>query len=138
MSDPLMKRWPSFSPQLLSLLRLTAAFTYLMHGTAKFFAWPMSMTPDGSSVPLFSQMGAGGLIETIGGTLLFLGLFTRPVAFLVAGELAVVYFQFHFPNGGILPILNHGEAPYLLCFIFFYISAMGPGPWSLDAKLRNR
>jgi len=123
-------------PQLRSLLRIVAAAMYIMHGTMKLFAFPSALMPNGGTVELMSQFGVGGVIEVVGGTLLLLGLFTRPIAFLCAGELAEVYWQFHFPNSP-WPVTSGGEIPALYCFIFLYISAVGPGPISLDARRRH-
>ncbi len=92
----------------------------------------MGMPPDGSTAPLFSQMGLAGVLETFGGALLLLGLFTRPVAFVVAGEMAVAYFQVSAPLS-FWPIVNGGVATVLFCFLWLYLSAAGAGPWSLDA-----
>jgi len=91
------------------------------------------MPPDGSTATLMSQVGIGCILETLGGALLLLGLFTRPVAFILAGEMAVAYFQFHAPQS-FWPIVNNGVSAALYCFVWLYFSAAGPGPWSLDAK----
>jgi putative oxidoreductase len=128
---PIPARW---GPRLLSLLRMVGAFLYLAHGTQKLFVWPT--TEPGHAVALVSLMGLAGVLEVFGGLLLFLGLFTRPVAFVLAGEMAVAYFMAHAPRG-FWPILNHGELPVLFCFLFLYLAAVGGGPWSLDA-LRRR
>ncbi len=98
----------------------------------KLFALPMGMPPDGSTAPLFSQMGLAGVLETFGGALLLLGLFTRPVAFVLAGEMAVAYFQVSAPLG-FWQIMNGGVTTVLYCFLWLYLSAAGAGPWSLDA-----
>lgn len=124
------------APRLQSLLRIVAGFMFLLHGTSKIFAFPAVMPPNGGTVALVSQLGAAGLLETIGGALMFFGLFTRPVAFVLAGEMAVAYFQFHFPNG-FWPTINRGEAAALYCFLWLYFSAAGAGPWSLDALRRK-
>ncbi len=89
-------------------------------------------TPNGATAPFLSEFWLAGILETFGGTLLLLGLFTRPVAFLLSGEMAVAYFQFSFPVS-FWPILNNGVPPALYCFLWLYFSAAGPGPWSLDA-----
>jgi putative oxidoreductase len=94
------------------------------------------MPPDGGTARLLSQIGIGGVLETFGGFLLLLGLFTRPVAFILAGEMAVAYFQFHFPQG-FWPTMNGGVSAALYCFVWLYFAAAGAGPWSLDAKLRK-
>jgi len=131
MAGPLPASW---SPRLLSLLRIIAAFLLITHGTQKLFGFPASEPQ--APVPLVSLFGLAGVIETFGGLLLLLGLFTRPIAFLVAGEMAAAYFIAHAPRG-FWPILNRGEAPVLLCFIFLYLASAGAGVWSLDAR-RNR
>jgi|SRR5689334_106599 putative oxidoreductase len=104
----------------------------MLTGTGKLFAFPAGIPPNGGTVELFSELGAAGTLETFGGALLLLGLFTRPVAFLLSGEMAVAYFQFHFIRG-YWPTLNGGVAAVLYCFIWLYFSAAGPGPWSIDA-----
>ena len=124
-------RWSSLAPALLSVLRIVAAFMFLQAGTMKLFGWPIAM-PDGSTASLMTQVGIGGLLEALGGLLLLVGLFTRPVAFLLSGEMAVAYFQFHAPQG-FWPIVNQGQQAVLYCFIWLYFSAAGAGPWSLDA-----
>ena len=132
----IVTRWQSLAPELRSVLRIVAALMFMQSGTMKLFGWPMAM-PGGGTVPLASQMGAGALLETVGGALLLVGLFTRPVAFILSGEMAVAYFQFHFPRG-FWPIVNEGQPAVLYCFIWLYLSAAGAGPWSLDAALRRR
>jgi putative oxidoreductase len=102
----------------------------------KLFGWFGGM-PGGGSPPLMSEVGIGGILEFFGGIAILLGLLTRPVAFILAGEMAVAYWQFHAPNGA-WPIQNHGEPAVLLCFIFLFFAAYGGGPWSLDALLRRR
>jgi putative oxidoreductase len=135
-TPPIVAKWQAMGPQFHSLLRIVAAGMYLLHGTMKLFAFPASVMGDGGgTVALMSQMGAGGIIEVVGGACLLLGFCTRPIAFLVAGEMAVAYWQFHFPRSP-WPVMSGGEVPALYCFIFLYLSAVGPGPWSLDAKRR--
>jgi putative oxidoreductase len=126
----------AMAPRLLSVLRIVAAFMFIQPGTMKLFGWPMAM-PGGATVPLLSQMGIGGAMEIVGGGLLLLGLFTRPVAFILSGEMAVAYFQFHAPQS-FWPIVNQGQPAVLYCFIWLYFSAAGPGPWSLDALLGRK
>jgi putative oxidoreductase len=121
---------PSWSARLLSLLRIVAAFLFMAHGIQKLFGWPASEPQ--KTVELMSLFGLAGVLETFGGLLLLLGLFTRPVAFVLAGEMAVAYFMAHAPRG-FWPILNRGELPVLFCFLFLYLAAAGGGPWSLDA-----
>jgi putative oxidoreductase len=120
---------------LLSLLRIVAAFMFVLSGTSKLFGFPAR--PPMGLAHAFSQAWVGGVLEALGGTLLLVGLFTRPVAFLLAGEMAVAYFQFHAPNG-FWPVVNGGVAAALYCFVWLYVSAAGPGPFSLDARLRRR
>jgi putative oxidoreductase len=121
-----------FAPVLLSALRIVATFIFMSHGTMKLFAFPAAMGPAGGTVPLNSLPGFAGLLEVLGGTLLLLGLFTQPIAFLLSGEMAVAYFKAHAP-GGFWPVLNHGEPAVLYCFIFLYLAAAGGGSLSLDA-----
>ena len=128
------KEW---SPELLSVLRIIVTFLYIQHGTAKWFAFPGAVMPGGGVVPVGSLLWFAALIETIGGTLLLLGLFTRPVAFILAGEMAAAYFIVH-AGRGFWPLLNQGEPPVFFCFTFLYFSAAGAGPWSLDALLARR
>ena len=128
-------RWQALAPELKSVLRMVAALLFLQSGTMKLFGWPMAM-PEGQSFSLMSQMGVGAILELVGGTLLLVGLFTRPVAFILSGEMGVAYFQFHFPNG-FWPLVNQGQPAVLFCFIWLYFSAAGAGPWSLDAALRR-
>jgi len=121
----------------LTALRIVAACLFLCSGTTKLFAWPGSM-PDGVVIERFSQMWIGGVLEILGGGLLILGLFTRPVAFLMSGMMAVAYFQFHAPQGGWLwPTVNGGTLAVLYCFLWLHFAAAGAGPWSVDAKLRR-
>ncbi|HXT21891.1 MAG TPA: DoxX family protein [Thermoanaerobaculia bacterium] len=128
----LAARWQSWAPQLLSVLRIVAAFIFITSGTVKLFAFPMVM-PGGGTVPLLSQMGVGAVLEMIGGTLILVGLFTRPAAFVLSGEMAVAYWQFHAPQS-FWPVVNQGIPAVLFCFVWLYFSAAGAGPWSLDAK----
>jgi putative oxidoreductase len=128
----MMKFLAPYEPMLRSLVRIMAAFTLSLHGWQKLFGAFGGF--GGSKPPLGSMLGVAGVIETIGGALLILGLLTRPVAFLVAGELAFGYFQVHAPHG-FWPLLNGGELAVLYCFLFLWLSAAGPGPWSLDRLL---
>ena len=123
----MLKAW---SPQLLSVLRIVVALLYLLHGTQKLLAIPASAT--GATVPLASRLGAASVIEIVGGTLILLGLFTHLAAFICSGEMAAAYFLAHAPRAP-LPLQNSGELPVLFCFIFLYLAAAGPGPWSVDA-----
>ena len=136
-TNTVFDKWKSFAPQFQSLLRIVAAFMFLMAGTIILLAWPMGIPPDNSTASIATQTGFGGLLEFVGGTLLFVGLFTRPVAFVLAGEMAVAYFQFHQPTGT-WPAQNGGVPAVLFCFVWLYFSAAGPGPWSLDALRRRK
>ena len=129
----LVTRWSAMGPHLQSVLRIVAAFMFMLAGTSKLFAFPVGMPPNGGTAKLLSQIGIGGALEVLGGALLLIGLFTRPVAFLLAGEMAVAYFQFHFPKG-FWPTVNGGVPAALYCFVWLYFSAAGAGPLSVDAK----
>ena len=129
-------RWARLSPYLLSTLPIIAAFLFIQFGTAKLFAFPAAVMPGGGTAPLASLPGIAGFLEAFGGALLLVGLFTRPVAFLLSGEMAFAYFIGHAPQG-FWPVLNQGHPAILFCFVWLYLSAAGPGPWSLDA-LRGR
>lgn len=126
-------KWSAWGPQLRSLLRIVAALMFMVPGATILFAFPTGMPPKGGTAPFFSQIWIGGVLEFFGGALLLVGLFTRPVAFVLAGEMAVAYFQFHLPNG-FWPTMNGGIAAALYCFVWLYFSAAGAGPWSLDAR----
>src|SRR3954464_11135530 len=130
-------RWRSWSPSLLSIMRIVAAFLFIQYGTAKLLALPAAVMPGGGTAPLASLAGIAGALEMVGGAFLLLGLFTRPVAFILSGEMAVAYFMGHAPQG-FWPVLNQGSPAILFCFLWLYLSSAGPGPWSLDAVLRNR
>ena len=127
--------YANWTPSVLSILRIVAAFMLIAHGAQKLFGF---LAPPGMPTPpLFSQMGIGGVLEFFGGLLLLLGLFTRPVAFLLSGMMAVAYFQMHAP-GGFWPLQNKGELAVLYCFVFLFFSVAGGGEWSLDRLLRRR
>ena len=115
-------------------LRMVASFLFIQHGAQKLFG--VLGREDGPE-PLLSLSGVAGVLEFVGGLLLFAGLFTRPVAFLLAGQMAVAYFGFHFPQG-FWPIMNGGELAAFYCFTWLYFFATGPGTFSLDSKLRSR
>lgn len=119
------------APRLQSLLRIVVAGLFLQHGTAKLLHVPHIASMD--NVQLMSLAGIGGVLELVGGFLLLIGLFTRPVAFLLSGEMAVAYFIAHAPQGA-LPILNGGELAVVYCFVFLYFAAAGAGPWSVDER----
>ncbi len=126
-------KWISWAPQLLSIFRIVAAAIFVTSGTMKVFAFPAGIPPDGGTAPVMSQAWIGGVLEVVGGLLVLVGLFTRPAAFILSGEMAVAYFQFHAP-GSFWPTINQGIPAILYCFLFLYLSAAGPGPWSLDAR----
>ena len=130
-------RWSAWAPRFKSILRIVAGFMFMLAGTSKLFAFPVGMPPDGGTASLSSQAGIGGLIEFVGGALMLLGLFTRPVAFVLAGEMAVAYFQFHGPKS-FWPTVNGGVSAVLYCFLWLYLSAAGAGPWSVDAMRGRR
>jgi putative oxidoreductase len=123
-----LKRW---SPQLLSLMRIAVGITFLEHGTQKLLDFPAPRP--GLALPLLLFTG---ILETVGGTLVTIGLQTRLAAFLLSGELAVGYWWLHAPRSP-YPMLNGGEAMVLYCFVFLYIAAAGPGPWSVDAQMKR-
>jgi putative oxidoreductase len=133
----IVSRWRFWAPYLQSILRIVVAFLFMQFGTAKLFGFPAPIMPGGGTAPFMSEPGIAGFLETFGGALLLLGLFTRPVAFLLSGEMAVAYFRGHAPQG-FWPVLNQGAPAILFCFIFLYLSAAGGGPWSLDAFRRGR
>lgn len=124
-------------PYAQAILRIMAAFLFIQAGTMKLFAFPTGMPPDGSTAELFTQVWFGGVLETFGGLLFLLGLFTRPVAFILCGMMAVAYFQFHAP-GGFWPVVNGGSPAVLFCFVFLFFVAAGSGAWSADNALRAR
>jgi putative oxidoreductase len=122
-----------WAPRILSVLRIVVGLVLLQYGTAKLFGWPaVGMFADLKWLSLF---GIAGMFELAGGTLLVLGLSTRPAAFILSGEMAAAYFIEHFPHS-FFPILNRGDLAVSLCFTFLYLAFAGGGPWSLDAVLR--
>jgi putative oxidoreductase len=132
--EPARERWTSL---VLSILRIVAALILMQHGSQKLFHYPPSGAP-GPVVPLvlMSQTGLAGILEFFGGMFLLLGLFTRPVAFILSGEMAVAYFQVHAPRA-FLPIVNRGELAAMLCFVFLYLAFAGGGSWSVDGVMRR-
>lgn len=124
-----------WASRMLSVLRIVAALLFIEHGTQKLFAIP----PPPQPIPfhLVSLLGLATILELGGGLLLLFGLFTRPVAFILSGEMAVAYFKSHFPHG-FLPLANRGEVTVLYCFLFLYFFFAGSGPWSLDHRLRGK
>ena len=132
--DPAMLE--TWRPRALGLLRIVTAYLFIPHGTAKLAGVPHMTMFDG--VQLMSLTGLAGAVEVFGGALLLIGLFTRPVAFVLSGFMAVAYFMAHASQGNVLlPLLNHGELAVLYSFIFLYFVSAGGGAWSLDS-LRSR
>lgn len=125
-----------WSPQLLSVLRIMSALLFLAHGTQKILGFP-AMAAGRPMPDAFTLSWIAGVLELVGGVLLALGLFTRPVAFVLSGQMAFAYFIAHAPRN-FFPVLNGGDAAILFCFIFLYLVAAGPGPWSLDAMRSGR
>jgi len=124
-----------WSPRALSVLRIVTAFLFMTHGTAKLFQVPH--LPMFDNLQLMSLLGLQGILEAGGGVLLLIGLLSRPVAFILSGDMAVAYFMSHWPEGW-LPLLNDGDLAVLYCFVFLYLWVAGPGPWSVDAYWRSR
>jgi putative oxidoreductase len=122
-----------FAPHMLSILRIMVALLFLQHGLSKYFGFPQAM----DAFPIFSLVWFAALIELVGGILVALGLFTRIAAFIMSGQMAVGYFLFHAPKS-FFPILNHGDAAILYCFVFLYLVFAGAGPLSLDALIWKR
>ena len=123
--------WIASAPYVLSILRIVAALIFMVGGTMKLFGVPVEIMPGGGTVPLMSQAGIGSVLEVVGGALLVVGLFTRPVAFVLSGMMAVAYFQFH-AAPSFWPQVNGGIPAILYCFVWLYFSAAGAGKWSLD------
>jgi putative oxidoreductase len=131
--SPNARLWQS---RILSVLRVVAALVLMQHGSQKMFNFPAPGGATGPAAPyvLMSLTGIAGILETFGGFAILIGLFTRPIAFILCGEMAVAYFLFHNPRA-FMPILNRGEVPVLLCFIFLYLVFAGAGVWSVDALI---
>jgi putative oxidoreductase len=129
----LVTRWPLAAPYLLGILRIVTGALFFMHGSSKLLGFPAAVA---HAVPLMSLAGLAGVLETVGGALLVLGLFTRVVAFILSGEMAFAYFIGHAPRG-FLPIVNKGELAVVWCFLFLYFSAAGAGAFSIDALRRG-
>ena len=120
--------------RMLSIFRIVAGVVFMSAGTMKIFGYPANPMPNMPPVELMSQIGIGGVMEVVGGLLIVLGLFTRPTAFLLAGEMAVAYFQFHAPQA-FWPTENMGVPAVMYCFFFLYLVFAGAGPWSVDAMI---
>jgi putative oxidoreductase len=130
-----MEKLYVWTPRVLSLLRIVAALLFIEHGAMKLFHFPAPQPGVPEHLP--PLLVAAALMEVVGGGLVLLGLFTRPVAFLLSGEMAVAYFMVHFPSSP-WPAINEGDAAVLFCWIFFYLVFAGGGEWSLDAVVRRR
>jgi putative oxidoreductase len=129
--------YTTWTPRAQALLRIVTAYLFLTHGTAKLFAMPHVASFD--KLQVFSLIGAAGIIELVGGTLLLIGLFTRPAAFILCGEMAFAYFIGHAAQGSVLvPMLNRGELAVLYCFVFLFFAAAGAGAWSVDGARTRR
>ena len=129
-----LSRLTQRAPQVRSLLRIVTGLMFMQHGTQKIFGFPAEAR---GPFEIASQMGIGGVLELVGGALIVLGLFTRPVAFLMSGMMAVAYFQFHAPSSP-YPLVNQGELAALYCWVFLYLAFAGAGPWSLDGVMRKK
>jgi putative oxidoreductase len=133
-TDTVMSTW---TPRAQAALRVVSGFLFLQHATAKLFGIPHVAAFD--NLPLFSLIGFAGVLELVGSVLLIIGLFTRPTAFILSGEMAAAYFIAHAPQGHFLsPSLNQGEPAVLYCFIFLFFAAAGAGAWSIDAARERR
>ncbi len=134
----------SWSPKILSLMRFVVGLVFLQHGTQKILHFPAAMAAPGGGgprpamPPLMAMLGgASGWIELVGGILIVIGLFTRPVAFLISGEMAIAYFMAHAPRSP-FPILNGGDLAVTFCFVFLYLAFAGGGPLSVDGMMKKR
>ena len=130
MDSKTLERW---SPVMLAVLRIVTALIFMEHGTQKLLGFPAGSNPQ---PPLFSLYGFAGILELVGGILILLGLFTRPVAFILSGQMAFAYFLGHAPRG-FFPVNNGGDASILYCFVFLYLVFSGPGALSLDRAMRR-
>lgn len=130
-----MDRLTPWAPRILSIFRIMAALLFLEHGTQKLFGFPPPMQAMPSPLP--PMLLAAGVLEVVGGIMLAAGLFTRWVAFVLSGMMAVAYFMAHAPRG-FFPVLNGGDGAILFCFIFLYMACAGGGPWSVDSVLAAR
>ena len=123
-----------YTPYALAALRIVTALIFIEHGTQKLIGWP---APPASGLPAVMTLSwIGGVLEAVGGIFILVGLFTRPVAFILSGEMAVAYWMFHAPRN-VFPLLNGGDAAILYCFVFLLLVFTGPGAWSLDGMREN-
>lgn len=130
-----------YQPYVLAALRVVTALTFAAHGTQKMFGFPASQMGGGGGFELFSLMGLAGVLEVFGGLAILLGLFTRPVAFVLSGMMAYAFWFVHVPmmgQGNIIPVANGGDGAVLFCFVFLYLVFAGPGAFSVDAMLKGR
>ena len=126
-----LSRW---QPQALAILRIVTGLTFMAHGVVKLFGFPEGAQPGQQAIASF--MGFAGVLETVGGVLIVLGLFTRPTAFILSGMMAVAYWMVHAPQSP-YPVLNGGDGAILFCFVFLYLVFSGAGAWSLDGARRT-
>ena len=131
--DPTPSPW---SGRMLAIFRIAAGLMFITAGTTKLFNFPANPMPGAPPIELWSQMGIGSVLEIVGGTLIVLGLFTRPTAFILAGEMAVAYFQFHQPQA-FWPTANGGLGAVMYCFFYLYLIFAGAGDWSLDGVIHR-
>ena len=131
--DPMGSAW---APRVLSILRIVVGFLYIWHGTSKIFGFPSAGGAPFVPLEWMTLKGVSAFLELVGGVLLLIGLFSRPVAFILSGHMAFAYFMAHAPQS-VWPIINRGELAIVFCFVFLYIAAAGPGPWSIDAAMRR-
>jgi len=129
-----MQSLSKYAPQALAVLRIVTALLFIEHGTAKLFGFPAMAGPGsaGGSLPPILLLAA--ILEVFGGLAILVGFFTRPVAFILSGLMAVAYWMAHVPKGGFFPLTNGGDAAVLFCFIFLYLVFAGPGAWSIDGR----
>ena len=129
-----MQSLGKYAPQALAILRIVTALLFIEHGTAKLFGFPAMAGPGsaGDSLPPIILLAA--VLEVFGGLAILVGFFTRPVAFILSGMMAVAYWMAHVPKGGFFPLSNGGDAAVLFCFIFLYLVFAGPGAWSIDGR----
>jgi len=130
-------KWLAMESHFKSILRIVASIIFILAGTSILFAFPVGIPPNNDTAKLLSQIGIGGILEVFGGAFILFGFFTRPVAFILSGEMAVAYFQFHAPQG-FWPTMNGGVAAIIYCFVWLYFSATSPGLWSIDEWIANR
>ena len=129
----MLDRFSAYRPQALAALRIVAALLFIEHGTQKFIDFPPAEQPFGDLMP---TVGGPGVLEVVGAVLILVALFTRPVAFVLCGFMAVAYFMAHAPQS-FFPINNRGDAAVLFCFVFLYLTAAGPGAFALDNGRRS-